>query len=253
MQYILSRSSCQILRRLSEGKTLCAFDFDGTLAPIVDRPEDAGMTDRTRQLLTRLAALYPCVILSGRGRADLLVKLGGVGVTRAIGNHGAETEHDSSHARSQVRKWKAVVELGLAPLPGLWVEDKGLSLAVHYRHSPQKSEARRRIHEVTHGLPQVRIVGGKQVVNLVIDNAPNKGQALVAERDRLHCTSVLYVGDDDNDEDAFAAGGDIIAVRVGLKRKSHALYYLRNQSEVDRLLELMVLLRTPDAAGAACG
>jgi trehalose 6-phosphate phosphatase len=231
---------------------MCAFDFDGTLAPIVDHPEQAALPGQTRLLLARLAALYPCVILSGRGRADLVQKLRGVPVARLIGNHGAETEQVDPGVRSQVQRWKAAIQLGIAPLPGLWLEDKGLSLAVHYRESPNKKEARELIQKITSSLHQVRLIGGKQVVNLVIDGAPNKGHALVSERERLHCTSVLYVGDDDNDEDAFAAEGDVVAVRVGKKKTTHARYYLRSQAEIDRLIELMVLLRSPEEADAAC-
>ena len=51
------------------------------------------------------------------------------------------------------------------------------------------------------------MIGGKQVVNIVVDGAPNKGEALIAERKRLRCDWVLYVGDDENDEDAFAVPG----------------------------------------------
>ena len=83
------------------------------------------------------------------------------------------------------------------------------------------------------------------MVNVVPDKAPNKGEALAAERDRLGCAWVLYVGDDVNDEDAFALEGDIVPVRIGRKRHSHARYYLRTQAEIDKLLELLVLLREP--------
>ena len=92
MQYLLSRASRAILSRLAQERTLCAFDFDGTLSPIVERPEQAGMGEQTQILLGQLAALYPCVIVSGRARADLLGRLNGVKVERVIGNHGAETE-----------------------------------------------------------------------------------------------------------------------------------------------------------------
>lgn len=243
MQYLLSRASGSILRRLSREKTLCAFDFDGTLAPIVEHPDQAALRDLTRQLLCRLAAAYPCVILSGRARVDLLSKLGGVGFERVIGNHGAETEGVPRKARRQVGRWKAAIETELGPIPGLWVEDKGFSLAVHYRQSPEKAEIRRRILEATQNLEQVRVFGGKKVVNLVVDGAPHKGEALAAERDRLRCTWVLYVGDDVNDEEAFALDGNTISVRVGKKRQSHARYYLRTQAEIDKLLALLVLLR----------
>ena len=243
MQYLLSRASRAVLTRLAQERTLCAFDFDGTLSPIVEHPGQAGMRDQTRILLGRLAALYPCVIVSGRSRADLLGRLSGLKVARVIGNHGAETEATTREPRRRVEQWRASLELELGALPGLWVEDKGLSLAVHYRQSPQKIEARRRILAATRNLAEVRVVGGKQVVNLVLERALDKGQALAAERSRLGCNWVLYVGDDENDEDAFALDGNTVPLRIGRKQRSHARFYLRTQAEIDKLLELLVLLR----------
>jgi trehalose 6-phosphate phosphatase len=246
MRYLLSRASKPVLKQLARERTLCAFDFDGTLAPIVEHPAQAGLPDRTRELLRKVTALYPCVILSGRSRADLCSKVGGIGFRRVIGNHGAETESGIQTGRGQISKWKAAIEPGLRALPGVWVEDKNLSLAVHYRQSVNKAEARHRIIQATANLEGVRVFGGKEVVNLVIGGAPNKGQALAAERDRLHCAWVLYVGDDENDEDAFALEGNLIPVRIGRKRRSGARYYLRTQAEIDNLLELLVMFRQPD-------
>jgi trehalose 6-phosphate phosphatase len=245
MQYFLSRASRSIVKRLAGERTLCAFDFDGTLSPIVEHPGRAGMSARTRKLLARLAALYPCIIISGRARRDLLGKLSGVPVAQVIGNHGAETGTASRVSRREIARWIVTLEHELKPLPGLWVEDKGLSLAVHYRQAARKAEARRRILAATANLKHVRVSGGKQVVNLVLDRAPDKGKALVAERERLGCNWVLYVGDDENDEDAFALEGNIVSVRIGRKQRSHARYYLRTQGEIDKLLDLMVLLRNP--------
>ncbi len=85
-------------------------------------------------------------------------------------------------------------------------------------------------------------------VNLVADDAPHKGDALAAERDRLGCNWVLYVGDDENDEEAFALDGNIVSVRIGRKLHSHARYYLRSQTEIDKLLSLLVRLREPIAS-----
>ena len=92
MRYILSQTSRSILAQLAQERTLCAFDFDGTLAPIVEDPDQAVLSDRTRNLLGRLAALYPCVILSGRARTDLLGRLSGMPLERVFGSHGAEGE-----------------------------------------------------------------------------------------------------------------------------------------------------------------
>lgn len=243
MEYLLSRAGRKILMRLAGRRTLCAFDFDGTLSPIVARPDRAGMRARTSMLLGSLARIYPCVIVSGRARADLLGKLGGVPVARVIGNHGAETEIVAHSSRRVVQRWKPALEGELGSVPGVWVEDKGLSLAVHYRQSPQKAEARRRILAASRLLKHVRVFGGKQVVNLVIDRAPDKGVAVAAERDRLACEWVLYVGDDDTDEDAFALEGDIVPVRIGRKQTSRARYFLRAQAEIDQLLTLLLRLR----------
>ncbi|MBM3775733.1 MAG: hypothetical protein FJW37_11315 [Acidobacteria bacterium] len=117
MRYLLSRASRPILRRLARERTLCAFDFDGTLAPIVKHPDQARLSDVTRSLLSRLAAVYPCVILSGRARPDLVGKLGGVSAEQVIGNHGAEAEGTTARTR-QVRKWKAPSSLSLAQCRG---------------------------------------------------------------------------------------------------------------------------------------
>lgn len=232
-----------MLTRLANERTLCAFDFDGTLAPIVGHPDQARMRARTRYLLSRLAEMYPCVILSGRARADVLGKLGGVRVERVIGSHGAEAEGTSGRTRRQVRRWNVALDRELGLVPGLWVEDKGMSLTVHYRQVPQKAEARRRILQAARNLKGARIFGGKQVVNVVAEGDPNKGIALAAERDRLKCGWVLFVGDDENDEDAFVMDGNVVPVRVGRKPRSHARYYLRTQVEIDKLLEQMVMLR----------
>lgn len=241
MRYILSRDSRPVVTRLAQEKTLCAFDFDGTLSPLVEHPDRARMRARTRRLLRSLAGLYPCMVVSGRARADVMEKLDGANVAQVIGNHGAETE-TTLHPQ-QVQQWKTELAAALEPLAGVWIEDKGLSLAVHYRQSRKKEEACRRIFAAGRKLKHVRIFGGNQVVNLVADTAPDKGDALAAERSRLGCDWVLYVGDDENDEDAFSLDGNVVPVRVGRKQRSHARYFLRTQGEIDRLIELLVTLR----------
>ena len=242
MKHLLSEDWLPILTLLADERTLCAFDFDGTLAPIVARPDGAAMRARTRDLLRRLALLYPCIVLSGRARADVLHKLNGVPAAGVIGSHGADTGQANT-SRPLIEEWQAELKAALGLISGVWIEDKGFSLAVHYRQSAQKAEARRSILAAARTLKQARILGGKQVVNVVPADAPHKGDALASERDRLNCNWVLFAGDDDNDEDAFALGGNVVSVRVGLKRRSHACYYLRTQREIDDLLASLVRLR----------
>jgi len=242
MKYLLSKPSLSIATALAKERTLCAFDYDGTLSPIVEHPRLAVMRVRTRRLLRRLAVLYPCIVVSGRARADVLEKLSGIKVANVIGNHGAETE-GAIESSQQIEQWRAALELELETVSGVWVEDKGMSLAVHYRQAAQKTDARRRILAAARKLNVAHVFGGKQVVNLVLTGAPNKGDALAAERDRLGCNWVLYVGDDANDEDAFALSGNVVSVRIGQKLRSRARFYLRTQAEIDELIELLLRLR----------
>lgn len=241
MKYFLSRRSRSVLTTLTHQRPLLAFDFDGTLSPIVADPGAAAVSGRTRKLLRRLVARFPCVVISGRKRAGVLRRLGKLKFASVIGNHGAETAQRSKASPRRVQDWKRELEIQLREVPGLWMEDKGLSLSIHYRRSLHKSRARRQIFAAAKILKDVRVFGGKDIVNVVPRDAPHKGEALAVERDKRGCNWVLYVGDDENDEDAFSLNGNVVSVRIGRKRSSHAEYYLRNQSEIDNLLELLIL------------
>src|SRR5882724_8476178 len=119
MRYLLSRDSRSIMKRLARERTLCAFDFDGTLSPNVAHPDRADMRVRTRKLLNCLSALYPCVVVSGRSRADVVKKLSGSNVARVIGSHGAESE--ATPHPPQVKRWKDLLIHEIGSLPGVWV------------------------------------------------------------------------------------------------------------------------------------
>lgn len=242
MQYLFSKNTLPALQRLAHEKTLCAFDFDGTLAPIVSHPDLAGLMPSTRDLLIQLANLYPCVVISGRSKDDVSAKLLNVPLQAIIGNHGAETgTEDGPHAL--IESWRKRLDAEFNSTPGIWIEDKGFSLAIHYRASQYREEAKERILQIAQTLPHVRIFGGKLVVNLAPVSAPNKGSALSAEQKRLHCSWALYVGDDENDETAFSIAGNIVAVRIGRRKHSAAGFYLRSQAEIDTLLKTMIELR----------
>jgi trehalose 6-phosphate phosphatase len=243
VKYLLSRASGSILSLLSKERTLCGFDFDGTLVPIVAHPNDAHLSESTRGLLTRLEALYPCIIISGRSRGDLARKLEGVTVERLVGSHGADGGNSTLTNNSRTDEWRLAFERETISMPGVWVENKGRSLAVHYRQSKHGAEARRRILQVAGQLDNARVFGGKAVINVAAEGDQNKGDALAAERDRLGCRWVLFVGDDENDEEAFALSGNVVSVRIGRKKASRARYFLRNQLEIDLLLETLVKLR----------
>ncbi len=245
MKDILRPSNAKVLRQLAWSNLLLAFDYDGTLAPIVEHPDEARMRPRTRELLTRAARLYPSVVISGRTRQDVLRRLRGVGVLEAVGNHGLEPWRRRESFAARAAAWIPLLRRRLRSLSGVVVEDKVLSLAVHYRRSPARRLARERILAVASKLEDVRIIGGKSVVNLVPARAPHKGMALEAARDRLACDTALFVGDDETDEDVFMLDdpGRLVTVRVGRKASSRAGFFVRDQKSVDALLARLVELR----------
>lgn len=243
MRYLLSGDSRERLRHFAAGRLVCAFDFDGTLAPIVKRPENARMAASTRLRLSQLARVRPCVVLSGRSKADLKELLAGTGVRHLIGNHGAEQDRQARRLREKVQRWRRTLADELPNLPGLWVEDKALSLTVHYRECVQKASARAAILHVSKGLEGVRVVGGKQAVSFVARDAPHKGDALLGVLSRLKYERAIYVGDDATDEDVFSlpgAAGNLLTVRIGVRTGSRARFYLRKQREIDTLLDLLL-------------
>jgi trehalose 6-phosphate phosphatase len=246
VKHLLSQENEDLLAQLAWSRVLLAFDFDGTLAPIVTDRDEARMRARTRALLARVAEAYPCVVISGRGRADVAARVTGIPLRRVIGNHGLEPGPHIARFERTIREVLPLLERALAGQPGVEIEDKRFSLAVHYRRSRQKREAREAIQSAVLRLPvPMRIVPGKQVANVIPDAAPHKGDALLRARALARADTALYLGDDATDEDVFRLDqpGRLLAVRVGRSRSSAAPYYLRDQREVDALLARLVELR----------
>lgn len=245
MRHILARANVDILRQFAWSRVLLAFDYDGTLAPIVDDPARARMRSRTRALFRDVARRYPCVIISGRSQVDIRRHLVGVEVAEVIGNHGIDPAQYDGPLSRRVRGWTAKLERELAGLRGVVIEDKVVSIAVHYRQSREKRRAAVEILRAAQGLGKVRIIRGKLVFNLLPEGAPHKGMALQAARDRLGCDTAIYVGDDEADEDVFALDepGRLLGLRVEDSATSHAGYFLRDQEEVDDLLSVLLSCR----------
>lgn len=249
MSNILSRANRALLEQFSWSNVLLAFDYDGTLAPIVSNPRRAPMRGTTRDLLRTLTRLYPVAIISGRSQADALKQLGGIPVQQVIGNHGLEPWHASPRLSKEVKRWLPLLDGCFGSLQGVKIENKIYSVAIHYRHSREKKKVRAAIAKAAEALGEVRVIGGKQVVNLLPNGVPHKGVALERERARLGCDTAIYVGDDETDEDVFALDqpGRLLGIRVGRSRASAAAYCIPGQAEIDDLLRALLDARRESA------
>jgi trehalose-phosphatase len=138
-----------------------------------------------------------------------------------------------------VSAWAAALRDATDP-QDVQVEDKGFTLALHYRRSRNMEETRRRLCFLVHALPGTKVVGGHAVLNVIPEHAPTKKDAVARFSARFPGRPVVFVGDDDVDEEAFQAAGVTLPIRVGLHPGSAARYVLRDQGCVDALLQQMI-------------
>jgi trehalose 6-phosphate synthase/phosphatase len=239
-------------------RLLVALDFDGTLAPLVDRPEDARATERARAAIERLADIEETRVALVSGRAlDSLRDVAAPPVAALLsGSHGVELQLDGGGVTLDLREGELtrleqlieIVEDAASASDGAWVERKPAGIALHTRRlGASAGAALQRVarERVESALPGLATRSGKNVLEFAV-RASDKGEALSRLRQHAGADAVLYVGDDVTDEDAFATlETDDVGVKVG-QGKSLAAYRLRGPDDVAQLLELLADVR--DAA-----
>lgn len=241
--HIFSPEGEAALARLLQQRVLLAFDFDGTLAPIVTQPAQARLSLAVAARLAALAARVPVAVVSGRALADLRERLG-FAPTYLFGNHGAEDADapDAAarlrHALDPLRAHLQTQETELAAA-NVTIEDKGLSLALHYRLAPSQEAALAAIRSALAARPPgFTVFAGKRVVNVAPQGSPDKGHALQTLVTRSGAEAALFAGDDVNDEPAFLrAPPHWLTLRVGRDTDSAARFYLDSPVEMAMLLE----------------
>jgi trehalose-phosphatase len=189
-------------------------DFDGVLAPIVERPEDAAPPPETRAELERLVGRFALVaVVSGRATEDVRARVGVDGVV-CVGSHGLEFTPQADRWRRAVTAFAAS-----APWPPQETEVKGLAVAFHFRSRDDEQEAVRELDQIAEAAACQGLVAryGRKVLEVLPPVGSNKGTAVRRLLEENGLTRALAAGDDTTDLDAFAAlDGLDVAVRVAV-------------------------------------
>ncbi len=249
------------IRHSLAGKELALFlDYDGTLSPIMPRPDLAVLSDAMRDTLNRLGHHCTLAIVSGRTRADVH-KLVAVEDIYFAGNHGLEIEgpHQSEikyeigqEFIQAVDQIYSLIKDQLQSIEGVLIEHKTFSLSVHFRLVAARdvSIIESVIDSALGKFPNLRKHHGKKVFEVRPNLDWDKGKAVLWLLDALQLDHAgvlpLYIGDDVTDEDAFRAlTGRGIGILVSSKqRETAAEYILQDTNEVQRFLDRLERILT---------
>lgn len=237
--------------RLDAARSICVLsDFDGTLAPIVDRPDLAALPPEARRAMAALGANRRVVlgVVSGRALGDLVPRVDLPGLWY-VGNHGYEMRTPEGdlqrfYEESDLKLMAAVadeLERAAAGVPGAIVERKGPVTALHYRQvdADRAGEAEQAFLRVVERYHRHAMVSrGHMVLEARLRSSCNKGMAVRHIRKELPAGAlVIYLGDDLTDRDAFRElRGGGVSVEVGVSDTAVADYTLRDPGEVAELL-----------------
>jgi len=242
-----------LAERLAGRRPAVFLDFDGTLSPIVERPEDAGILPAARRAVERLAEVAPVVVVSGRDRADVAERVGLPDLVYA-GSHGFDiagpgVRHEvGGDIPPLIERVSAGLAEELAEVPGAQVEPKRYTVAVHYRRVAEDDRGRVEvaIRPALAAHPELERAEGKKVAELRPRIEWDKGRALLHLLDALGLDGPdvvpVYVGDDVTDEDAFRALADRPGGGIGVRvadepAETAAEWTLGGPDEVPELLD----------------
>jgi trehalose 6-phosphate phosphatase len=201
------------LDRLAEAPDRAAIvlDVDGTLAPIVSRPEQASVPEEARRELERLAGRYALVACVSGRTGDDARRLVGVDGLRYVGSHGLELSPDAARWSEEIHRFASSVD---------WpVEDKGLTVSFHYREAADEDAALEYLQEVAERARAAGLVPrfGRKVLELRPPVEADKGTAVTTLLEEANLRRALYAGDDTTDLDAFRALDELeVGVRIAV-------------------------------------
>lgn len=228
-------------RLMANEGVLLGVDFDGTLAPIVDHPDDAEPDQEALRLVRQLAQGpgVEVAVVSGRSLTDLRARLGEIPGATLVGEHGNDIEGPVLEPSPVLTEAGEFVDVLQARFAGSVVEKKQHSVTFHTRHldRDQASEAAGAIHRWMEGRDDIEVIAGKEVYELSTATR-NKGDAI---RELAGGRPVIYLGDDTTDETVFEAlGPGDVGVKVG-DGPTAAAYRVEDIAGVVTILERIAL------------
>jgi trehalose-phosphatase len=244
----------EVLSRVKESPASLCLDFDGTLARIAPEPSEARLDEAVRKALIAILGTKRIAIgvVSGRAVEDLRARVGVAGIVYA-GNHGLEIEgpglefidSNAVSAMDELQKVSKELVASLWAIPGIRVEDKRLTVTVHYRLAPDFHIPAIRAavaQAVSPYASKLQVRSGKKSIEILPRTTWNKGTAVLWINHNLGISarSAIYVGDDATDEDAFEVLVFGVTIKVGESDDTQARYLLNDPAEVQELLEGIV-------------
>lgn len=244
----------KIKKELADKDIFLFLDYDGTLTPIVKKPELAKLDSQIKKLLRKISGKCPTAIISGRPLNEIK-KLVGIKNIIYSGNHGFEIEIKGGkivqdvplESKKEIRRIKNKLIGEIKKIDGAFLEDKGLTLSIHWRLTSRKYLPKlfAIIRAVIRNNSRVRLTKGKKVSEIKPNINWDKGKAVQWIRSLLSTSYSLlpiYIGDDTTDEDVFKVLKNGITIRIGKSKKSKARYYLKKQSEIKKFLISLIHL-----------
>ncbi len=249
----------ELEQRLSGKQPAVFLDYDGTLTPIVDRPEDATISESMRDAVSKLAERCPVCVVSGRDR-PVVQELMGLDNLIVAGSHGFDIwspeegtiEHDAGSGYEELLdETKARLKKEVDSIEGASVEPKKASVAVHYRLAAEedRQEIKQSVDSILEDHPEdLKMTPGKMVYEVQPKLDWDKGKAVLYLLETLELDNQgvvpIYLGDDHTDEHAFEALESIgLSIFVGYpddpevgERDTAADYFLNTVEEVEAFL-----------------